>query len=96
MKQFWNISNQMYLEIDKESVLVIEEVTGLFSRIQHLYTGKVDIISQKYLFELEALWKRKDSYSKYAWYVTQDSWLPRTCKDLEKLIGKCSDTLENE
>lgn len=51
MKQFWNISNQMYLEIDKESVLVIEEVTGLFSRIQHLYTGKVDIISQKYLFD---------------------------------------------
>lgn len=41
----------MYLEIDKESVLVIKEVTGLFSRIQHLYTGKVDIINQKYLFD---------------------------------------------
>lgn len=41
----------MYLEIDKESVLVIEEVTSLFSRMQHLYAGKVDIISRKYLFD---------------------------------------------
>lgn len=41
----------MYLEIDKESVLEIEEVEGLFSRMQHLHAGKVDILSQMYLFD---------------------------------------------